>query len=219
MIKSIGTSGCIIELMRVAGEIRLTQEDYTLEDIELLREAAHFNRIELRSRTRTYGLIDNNYVGAIAEMKTINAIKNIKNLEGMLFNNVHIDKTQIDHVLVGEYGVVVIDSKMRKEIDVEKIKEQINNQADALAGYLNRQIGFYKRAMKSFAVVYSKQRIADEPLFLRDASKITEHLQKKVLDENKVDMIQKHILRVTFYPKVSVEADLWGKISYKIKLQ
>ena len=120
MIKSIGTSGCIIELMRVAGEIKPIKEDYSLEDIELLRESAHFNRTELRDKTRTYGLIDNNYIGAIAEIKTINSIKKIKNLEGMLFNNVHVGKTQIDHVLAGEYGVVVIDSKMREKIEVNK---------------------------------------------------------------------------------------------------
>lgn len=218
MIKSIGTSGCIIELMRVAGEIKLAKEDYRIEDIELLRQDAHFNRTYLRSRTKTYGLIDNNYVGAIAEIKTINAIKKIENLEGMLFNNVKVDKTQIDHVLVGEYGVVVIDSKMRKEIDVEKIKEQMKNQVDVLARYISSQIGFYKKTMKAFAVIYSKQKLPDNVMFLSDASKIAEHLQENVLDEEKTERIQKHILKATVHPKISVEVDLWGNIYREVKL-
>lgn len=226
MIKSIGTSGCVIELMRVAGAITKLKENYTPENIERLREYAHFNRTELRDRTKTYGLIDNNAKGAIAEIKTINALKRIENLEGILFNNVHVEfkdeKVQLDHILVGDYGIIIIDTKARSVVDaefVEKTKAQMNTQFNVMASYMiNLGMGFYKRTLKNFVVLYTQQEIPNDPLFLKDVSKIKEHLQENVIEKDNVGRYQDVIHRLTVYPKISLENDLWGILSSKVKL-
>ncbi len=226
MIKSIGTSGCVIELMRVAGAINQLQENYTPENIEALRQSAHFNRTELRDRTKTYGLIDNNAAVAIAEMKTINAFKRIENLEGMLFNNVHVEfkneKVQLDHVLVGDYGIIIIDTKARRVVDAEflkKTKVQMTKQFDVIASYMiNQGIGFCKRTLKTYVVLYTQQEILDDSLFLKDVSRITESLEKNVLEKDNIERYQKVIQGLTVYPKDSVSGDLWGNLSREIKL-
>lgn len=218
MIKSIGTSGCVIELVKLASGFianeELIKDEYSAEDIRRIKEIAWLSK-DLGSKKQIYGRIDNIYPGAIAEIETIERLKNNENLEGILFNNVHLKNVQIDHILVGTYGVAVIDSKKRtQEIakgDIEIIREQMDKQANAVYNYVTKDVAIKKQVIKKFVALYSRYEVNDS-IFLRDLGKISEYLQEKVINREDAERIQRVIRAVTV--RRITKPDLWGKIKY-----
>lgn len=220
MVKSIGTSGCVVELIKVVSDLTdvsdLMKDEYSKEDIELLRQAA-FAAKDLGSRTRTFGHLDNITAGAEAELDTISRLKSLEGLEGMLFNNVVLKEkekfTQLDHVLVGNYGVVIIDSKKLAKVKVDEITKQMDNESDALHAYVNQYTGLRKKSMKTFVALYSSNAVQGNGMFIYDVRKITEHLKERVIDCEDVKRIQQ-VVKANTIKLFSIPGPASTKCSY-----
>ncbi len=219
MTYSMGTSGSLVELIRIASEItRLPpvlfhRERYTAEDAYYIYNIAKSARdIEPWGPT-PYAGYGNLYSGALGEIRTIEAIANSA-IPGILFNNVHLklpkDKriinsvyperfrmTQLDHVLVGEYGIVIIDSKNAhlgfSQTDVDATTRQMDRAAAITELYLKQ---FIKEVpIIKAAVVYggidSTAVLPKNIYFKHSLELIAEFSKQRNISPEQADQIQK----------------------------